>query len=134
MRPVKVDPVGFKPLETRLDGRNHRLAAVAGDENASFGISPKTELRRQHEVVPASGKEVAQNLLGLPELIAVGRVDEVPAGVGVGGENAPRFVGLGAVSTSGPEIASAEHEFGDPESRVLSKQRVTHVVSVSRSW
>src|SRR5580698_4372488 len=41
MRPVKVDPIGFKPLETRLDGRDHRLAAVAGDENASLGSVPK---------------------------------------------------------------------------------------------
>jgi hypothetical protein len=60
MGPVEVDPIGFQPLEARLDRRDHRLAAVAGDEDASFGIGSKTELRRQHEVIAASREEVAQ--------------------------------------------------------------------------
>jgi hypothetical protein len=57
---------------------------IAGDEDAGLGIRLKGEFSGQHKIVAPSGQEIAQDLLGLTELIAIGRIDEVSARFGVG--------------------------------------------------
>jgi hypothetical protein len=126
VRPVKIDPVGPEPLETRLDRRDHGPAAIAGDKDAGLGVRLKGEFRRQHKIVAASGQELSQNLLGLTELIAIGRIDEVSARVRIGVEDPAGLIGLRAMSPTRAESAGAEDEFGDPQSRVFAEKLVSH--------
>ncbi|CDX14817.1 hypothetical protein MPLA_1100006 [Mesorhizobium sp. ORS 3359] len=124
--PIEIDAIGFEPPEARLDRGDHGLAAIAGDENTGRRVRPHGELGGQHEIVAPPSKQIAQDFLRLTELIAVGCIDEVAAGVRIGVEDTTGLLGLRAMPPACPEATGPEHQFGDPKSRVLPEKFVTH--------
>ncbi|MNP42475.1 hypothetical protein D3C76_1362430 [compost metagenome] len=62
----------------------------------------------------------------MPDLIVVGRIDEVAAGFEIPTEHAPSLVELGTIAPRRPEITSSERKLGNTKARVISKYLVTH--------
>ena len=51
----------------------------------------------------------------MPELIDVGGVDEITAGLGIGVEDRRTVFGVGAMAPAGAEIAGAECDLRNPQ-------------------
>jgi hypothetical protein len=56
-------------LQAGLEGHDHGLAAVAGDQDAGIRRRALRELGGENEVVAPAFKELPEELLGLAELI-----------------------------------------------------------------
>src|SRR3546814_16531442 len=86
------------------------------------------ELGREHEILAPSLQQLAQDRLGLAELIAIGRVDEIAASLGASVANYSGGLRIGALPPAGAEIAGSERTRGSGESD-LSEARSFHVNS-----
>ena len=116
----------LQPSQAGLEGGDHGLAAVAGDQDAGLWRRALRELGGENEVVAPALQELPEQLLGLAELIGVGRVDEVAAGLGIGIEDAARLVGVGAVPPSRAEHPGSQHELGYAQAGVPAEDLVAH--------
>ena len=126
VRPIEVDAVGPQPPQAGLEGGDHGLAAVAGDQDAALRRRALRELGRKNEIVAPALQELPKQLLGLAELVGVGRVDEVAASLGIGIEDAARLVGVGAVPPSRAEHPGSQHELGYAQAGVPAEDLVAH--------
>jgi hypothetical protein len=122
--PQQVDVVGAEPAQARLDRGPHVPAAVPGAEDRP--VEAVGELRGQGEPGPRGLEQVAQDLLGLAELVAVGGVEERPARVGVPVEDPTSLVRLGAHAPTGAERPRAECVSGDAQAVVAAEGHVLH--------
>jgi hypothetical protein len=68
VHPIEVDAVGPQPPEAGLEGSDHRLAAVTGDQDAAVRPRALRELRRKNEIVAPAIQEPAKQFLRLAEL------------------------------------------------------------------
>ena len=130
MRPVYVDAVRLQALEAAFHGGDQRLAAIAGDEPVGIGHGSIGELGGEHEILATSLQHRAQKLFRLPELVDVGRVDEIAAGLGIGVEDRLACVRVGAMTPACAEVSGAEGNLRDPQAG-LSEQRVFHELFLS---
>jgi hypothetical protein len=71
---------------------------------------------------------MAEDLLGFPELVGIGCIEEVAAGSLVRIEHAPGFIGLGAVPPARTEVARAKHELRDAKASMLAQNAISHDV------
>jgi hypothetical protein len=127
VHPIEVDAVGPQPPQAGLEGGDHGLAAVAGDQDAGIRRRALGELGGENEGVAPAFQESPKQLLRLAELIAVGGVDEVATGLGIGVQNAVRLVGVGAVPPSRAEHPGPQHELGHAQAGVPAEDLVAHV-------
>jgi hypothetical protein len=128
VRPVKIDAIGLETLQTFFNGADHILAVVTRAGHAVVRVRPDGVFGRKHKMVPVGGDELADNFLGLPELITVGRVDEVAARFGVGIENFFGFGALGAMTPPGAEVARAQRQFSNAQSRASTENLISHTI------
>jgi hypothetical protein len=84
------------------------------------------EFRREHEIIAASGDELAYQLLGLPYLVTVGGVQKVAARLDVAVEDALRLIRCGSVAPASAKSAAAQGELGDSETGAASEGFVAH--------
>jgi hypothetical protein len=84
------------------------------------------ELRRDREVVASAVEQAAQILLGFPDLITRGGIDERAARACERVEDPWDVLRRGAVAPPGAEGARAEREGGDPQTVVAAEGEMSH--------
>src|SRR3546814_7336831 len=87
-----------------------------------MGAVAARELGREHEILAPSLQQLAQDRLGLAELIDIGRVDEIAASLGVSVENCSGGLRIGAMPPAGAEIAGSERQRGRSEEHTSELQ------------
>ncbi|XXU73150.1 hypothetical protein WMF41_41725 [Sorangium sp. So ce1151] len=75
---IKVDAVGREAFQAALDRLDHGLAGVAEPGQGRVRRGAEGVLRGDDEVVAVPCDDLADQRLGLAELVALGGVDEVP--------------------------------------------------------
>jgi hypothetical protein len=123
-------PVRLEPIEARLQRSDHSLAAIACNKPVGVRHSAPCELGGKDESLAPPFQQRAEKLFGLPELVDIRRVDEVPASFGIGVEDRLAHVGIGTVPPAGAEIAGAKCELRDSQTGT-SEHCVFHGVYLS---
>src|ERR1700687_3261229 len=91
-----------------------------------LGIGALGVFGGDHEIVPVCLDELAEQGFGFAKLIAVGRIEEIAAGLDIAIEQTPRLVAVGAVAPSCPEHAGAQGKLRDAQTSVPTEDFVPH--------
>jgi hypothetical protein len=108
------------------------LTGLAADSGTVVGLMVRTPTSTRAAAGVAKvtvNVPAAQDLLGLAELVGVGRIDERPAGLGEPLEDRPGPVGFGAVFPVGAEAPGPQGVFGtrNPVVRPKVRYRISHL-------
>ena len=104
----------MQPLQAGLQGADHRLAVIAGLRQTPVWAGAQGVLGGEDQVLPRGVDKLAEERLGFAELVGVGGIQEIAAGLQIAIEHPSRFCGISAMPPLRPDHAGAQDECGHP--------------------